>query len=444
MNRRPRQRGSIFIITLIVLVGLLIILSSVAATQRTNLRAEENRIEKQRARIAAQSGIERAKEVLQEMIDGSAGSGSSTTSTPVSTTATAAAPTTLNDDWAAFGQNGDERFVVGNGSFRAQIVDLASFVNLNTATEEQLRLLPLTDEQIDSLLDFREAGQDARAEGGKDQYYNNLSKPYNAKLKTFDTYDELLQVKGFTPNVLYQVQTDLVNTATAQPGSSDQQLPLSELTTMYSYSPILNPQGEAKINVGTTAGATDVSSAQKLQRIQALGLPPATATSIANGTWTSIGQLLAANPTLTQAQQQTILDNLTTSAAPRVQGQINLNTASEAVLSTVPGLTNDLVQAIIQRQPQGFQSLGEITSIPGITGQILQQTGDVFATSSQTFLVRVVGTSGDASFPMEAILDIQNNVIKIVQVFEPPYSDYLQRWGWQDASSTDTSLLEGK
>lgn len=428
-----RQRGSVLVITIALLMGLVLILAGIAATHRSFSNAEANRMEIARAKIQAEGGVQRSLAIFQSILDGT-----STGTTTGTTTSTTEKPTLLSDEWAEFGQQGDEKFTVGGGDFRIQIIDLSSFVNLNSAPEAQLQKLPFTTEQIDSLLDFREAGQTARAEGGKDQYYNNLTEPYNAKLRGFDTLDELLQVKGFTPDDLYNVQTDVVNSSTAVAGSTDDQLALCDLATVYSYSGENNPQGEAKISV--TAGDQNT----RLQRITALGVPQQAAQTIANGTWTSIGQILATVQGLSLTQQQSLLDNLTTGTGSRVAGRINLNTASEQVLSTVPGITPELAQAIVAQQTTGFTTLGEILNISGITPQVLQEAGDVFCVNSQTFLVRVLGESGSASQPLEAIVDVQSTGIKIVQVTTPPYTDYMTRWNWNDDTTTETPLLEAQ
>jgi DNA uptake protein ComE-like DNA-binding protein len=428
-----RTRGSVLVITIAILAGLVMILAGVAATYRSYAHAEANRLETAKARIAAESGVQRALGIFQAIVDGTATTTSSGTST------TTERPTTINDEWAEFGQNGDEKFVVGNSSFRIQIIDLSSYVNLNTAAEAQLQKLPLSTEQIDALLDFREPGQEARAEGGKDQFYNNLTEPYNAKLRPLDTFDELLQVKGFTPDDLYNIQTDVVNSSTTVAGAPEDQLPLCDLATVYSYSGDNNPQGEAKISI--TAGDQNT----RLQRITQLGLPQQTAQTIANGTWTSVGQVLTSVQGLSPDLQQTLLDNLTTGTGTRVAGRINLNTASLSVLNTVPGITPDLAQAIVDHQSTGFNTLGEILTISGITPQILQQAGDVFSVNSTTFLVRVVGTAGSSSSPLEAVVSIQDDkTLKIVQIQRPPYTDYITRWNWNDQTTSETSLLEGQ
>jgi general secretion pathway protein K len=427
-----RRRGAILVVALAVLAGLIAILASAAATHQLFVQAEANRLETDRARLAAMSGIQHGLQALYAQIQTqSSGGGTSSSGTTSQSGAT-----TTQDDWAKFGNFGDDKFVTGNSSFRVQIVDLAGMININTATQEQLQRLPLTSEQIDSLLDFREAGTDARPEGGKDQYYNQLPNPYNAKLRGFDTFDELLQVKGFTPSVLYTPQTDVISSTQVTP-SNEEQPALVDIVTTYSFSPENNPQGQAKINVN--AG----NAAQRLPRLLQLGLQPQIATVISNQNWPTLGSLLQQVPGLSVDQQKIILDNCTTSAAPRVQGKINLNTATESVLNSVPGMTNDIAQAIIQQQSQGFASLGDLLNVPGVSGDALAMV-DYFTVSSQTFLVRSVGTSGSATVALQAIIDVQNNTPKIIQIQEPPYTDYAVRWGWQDEPSTETVLKEAK
>jgi general secretion pathway protein K len=414
---------------LAVLAGLVAVVVSVAATHQTFVTQEANRLERDRARIAAEAGIQRAMQVLYAQASQTGGGTSTTTST-----SSASGAVTQNDEWYTFGQQGAERFTVGNSSFRVQIVDLASMVNLNTASQQQLERLPLTNEQVEGILDFREPGQEQRPEGGKDQYYNGLTEGYNAKLRGFDTLDELLQVKGFTAQTLYEPQTDVVNSATAVVGSDEEQPALSEIATVYSFSPETTPDGQAKVNLNGG------DQAQRLQRLVEAGIPQQIAQQISAQNWPTLGQLFTQVGGLNQQLQAVILDNCTTTAEPRRPGRLNLNTVSEVVLNSVPDLTPDMVQSILQRQSQGFASLGEITQIPGFTGASLQQV-DLFTTSSQTFLIRVIGQAGQSTVSLEAIVDIQEGRPKIIQIQEPPYTNAIDRWQWIDVSS-ETSLKE--
>jgi type II secretory pathway component PulK len=419
-----RQRGSVFVMAVAVLAGLVAILASLAATHQVAVQAESNRLHADRARLAAESGLQRSLAVLQSIAAGT-GAGQSVGQGVV----------TLNDEWAQFGQVGSERFMVGATSFRIQIIDLAARVNLSSANQFQLERMPMTSEQIDSLLDFREAGFETRPEGAKDNYYNNLTEGYNTKLRTFDSLDELLQVKGFTPRALYEPQTDVVNPATIIQGSTDRQLTIADLSTVYSYSQELNPLGEAKIAINAGDQAT------RLARLIQAGFPPQVAAQIAGQNWPSMGQLLL-QVQLQGELLQLALDNLTSSAAPRRAGSINLNTATEAVLNTLPGITPDIAQAINQRQSQGFASLGEIVTIPGVTSEVLAQCVDLLTVTSDTFLVRILGTSGRSTYALEAVVDIQEGLPVVIHLSRPPYANVIERWDWERETSTETVLKE--
>ncbi len=264
MRTRRSERGIVFVIALAVLAALVAILAATAASQRVAMRAETNRIDERRARLMAQAGIQRAiAELANEAAaqQGGASTGSGSTSTQPTNA------TTTQDDWATLGTNGADRFIVGDSDFRLQIVDACSLIDLNTAPETQLDQLPLTPDQIDSLLDWRESSTTPRPDGAKDDYYNNLQNPYNTALRRLDTLDELMQVKGFTAQTIYTPQTNIGSTATIVQGSSDQQPTLYDLCTVESYAPMTRASGQALINVN--AGGSTIT---KLQRLAQAGI----------------------------------------------------------------------------------------------------------------------------------------------------------------------------
>lgn len=101
------------------------------------------------------------------------------------------------------------------GTVRYGITDECARLDLNQATEAQLRTLfelvipedtenPVDmDELIDSLLDWRASGTDPRPAGAKDEYYQSLHPPYKCKSASFSTVEELLLVRGFTGWVVF-------------------------------------------------------------------------------------------------------------------------------------------------------------------------------------------------------------------------------------------------
>ena len=154
---RHRRKGYILVQALLVVAGLVALMAMIAANQRASMDEVQARLDHRRAEQAAQAGVAQALASLQLANTNKV---------------------TLADDWAQVGTDAvggaqgdavaDEAYDLGDGAtFRVQIVDAASQVNVNTATQQQLSQLPLTQEQVDCLLDWRSAGETARTDGAK-------------------------------------------------------------------------------------------------------------------------------------------------------------------------------------------------------------------------------------------------------------------------------------
>jgi len=126
--------------------------------------------------------------------------------------------TMLNQFWAcgqcsitesnsAFSSMSLENYPVGeDGHVSLKIYDLERKLNINTATamqiQQALTLQGVDASEIsvvsDSILDWINAGDGARAAGAKSDYYQGLTPPYFAKSAPIDDMSELLLVKGIT------------------------------------------------------------------------------------------------------------------------------------------------------------------------------------------------------------------------------------------------------
>lgn len=429
-----RNQGAILIITLMLIAGLVAIIASVYAGEHLVIRAQVSRMEQRRARLMAEAAVQRAiTELVADASGTSTGTSSSTTSTGASTGAV-----TLTDTWATLGTNGADRFTVGSDSFRLQIVDACSLVNLNTATLAQLENMPLTEEQAESLVDWRSTGETASTEGGKDDYYQNLTKPYNAKLGSLDSLDELLQVKGFTARAIYEVQTDVVS-SNALPNFTDGRTPtIADICWVNSYSEgtTTTGGGTAKTDVAT-ANAAAIETA--LARAGVPNTPPnSMAQTIAQrvANTKTVGSIFT-NPAPPETTFAAILDGFTSST--KANGKINLNTATQAVLQTIPNLPTDAATAIVQRQTAsgGFTALSDILSVTGMnSATVLADVADVFTFTSKTFLVKVIGESGSTQIAMIAEIDMRGTNPRIVSMTQLPFTNMPARWGWDDVTNT--------
>lgn len=100
---------------------------------------------------------------------------------------------------------------LGEGSYRACLVDEGGKINLNLADEDLLRLIftnlgveePRRGILVDSILDWRDSDDLHRLNGAESDYYLSLSPSYTAKNGPFDAVEELLWVRGVTPEIFY-------------------------------------------------------------------------------------------------------------------------------------------------------------------------------------------------------------------------------------------------
>ena len=422
---RRRQRGVILVIALAILTGLVALVAAVVASQHFALMAEQNRIDQARARMAAEAGFQRAMASIVDTIQDTTTATTATTST-TSGTAVQGQAQMQTDEWYTLGDKGNERFLVGNASFRMEIVDAGSLVDINVAPERQLDTLPLTTEQVASLLDWRETSATPRTEGAKDVYYNGLANPYDTALRRFDSVNELLDVRYFTPSDIWQINENTTGTSTAAlPTLADGRQPvLADLVTTESFSPQLAPSGAALINVDIAPGANFQ------QRLVQAGLSQQGAQAIQAGgrTYADVGAVVAR---VQQRDYATVLDRLTTSAATRVEGKINLNTATEAALMTLPNMTQDLAQGIVNYQATGFTKPSDLLLVSGFnTAANLRNFAGYFTVRSSVFLVRVSGECNGSKVALEGVVDTSSGNPRLVKMHDQPYADMPTRWGW--------------
>ena len=411
---------------MVVIAGLVALMAMLFATEHAAMNNVENRLQERRAQQAAYAAVAEALATLQQA-----------NTNQVS----------LSDDWAQLGtdnsrasanaQAADEDFTLGDGSsFRVQIVDAGSLININNATQQQLQQLPLTQEQIDSLLDWVSAGENARPDGAKDAFYNSLPQPYNAKLGPLTTVDELLLVDNWTAQTLYQPNTNVTGSIPTPTDSQGNTLPLAALFTVDSGAPNTQQNGSARINFnqrGLNVG----------QLIRA-GLNPGLAARLSTrGPYANFAALLR-QPGINPQAEQTLLNIACFSTATRATGKINLNTATQAVLQTIPNVTTTMASAIVSQQAQGFTSLGDLATMPGITPGQLPQIADSFTTGSDTWIVRAWGEYGGIGTAVEAVIRVTNGQAQLINWDHINTTTIPTWWDWpaQTSSTVQAGVIQ--
>ncbi len=129
-----------------------------------------------------------------------------------------------------------------NGVYKVDIQDESGKININYASEEQLHALLAAvgvnqqdaDIIVDSIMDWRDPDEAHRLNGAEDDYYQRLNPPYQARNGRLDTVEELLLIKGVTPEYYYGYPE------LAPDGSIVYRYGLSRYCTVYSTSNRIN------------------------------------------------------------------------------------------------------------------------------------------------------------------------------------------------------------
>ena len=245
---------------------------------------------------------------------------------------------------------GDERRVLWG------LDDEASKINLNAAPKDVLVKLPrVTQEIADAILDWRDADSTPGAGGAEDAYYLALDPPYRCKNQPFETLEELLLVKGVTPEILYGEDVNLNGRLDKNENDGEDSYPpdnkdgkldpgLWPLTTVWSADRNESVDGEARASLNTGT----------LQQLTAAGLTNAEAQAVLAGRlagpWRSVAALLGEPgrpPVLTADRFRQVVDNLSIVDGETLPGLVNINTAPKQVLLALPGMSEELALEIM-------------------------------------------------------------------------------------------------
>jgi general secretion pathway protein K len=260
---------------------------------------------------------------------------------------------------------------LGNATYTLTIQDEASKININTASATLLDTFFAPDVAT-NIITWRSPSS-ANAGGAGDSYYNTLSPPYNCKYAPFDTIDELMLVKGVTPDAL-SLPTDTVDGLT-----------LRDMLTTSSYDTNTTVTGARRININT-ASATSLAA---LLKIPVSSVP-------SRRDYTSPAAVLTWNG-VKSSTVATVYDQLTATTATSLPGLVNLNTASAEVLAALPGMDATIAQDIIQyRTSKGeFATVGDLLSVSAVTTTVFQAVASSLTVRSRLFRVIVTGQSAD-------------------------------------------------
>lgn len=186
--------GIALVSVLWVLVLLTAIVGEFAYSMRTEVNITRNFKEATQAYYIAHSGLIRS---VVEMIRNNAKAKSREIADEV----------TEDSVWRVNVPIAPQRF--GTGEFSVHIDNSAGLIDLNTAGDVLLGLmvntLEISDNEksviVDSILDWRDTDDFHRLNGAENKYYQSLPNPYACKNAAFHSVEELLLVRGISPEL---------------------------------------------------------------------------------------------------------------------------------------------------------------------------------------------------------------------------------------------------
>ena len=432
--------GSVLIIVLWIALGLVALALYFAQSMNLELRAADNRVSAQ----AADQAIEGAARYVNHLLTTQIYYGSNGTIPDINSYVREAVPVGDARFWLI---GRDTNTPTGPGVITFGLVDEASKLNLNSPTPSNaLVWLPrMTAEVTQAILDWR----DTNASGPTVTYYALQQPSYQCKSDPFETIDELRMVYGANMDLL--VGEDVNRNGVLDPNENDEnqnnllEPGVLEYVTVYSREPNtnkvlitpanVNPNGPLDALLRTNLGANRAT--QILARFRTAGggggrggtnqvtSPPVR--------FTSPLQFFRASR-MTAAEFASISTNLTTvpTTTPYIEGRVNVNTASAAVLACLlNGDTSAAQQLVTYRQnnPSDLASIAwVITALGQNYASDLQalESWDCLTTQSYQFSadIAAVGPHGRGYRRVRYVFDTSSGTPQIV------YRQDLTSLGW--------------
>lgn len=443
MKIRANEKGLVIIVVLWVVVLLTIIVASIARSGQLDTKLAIASIDSVCCKWAARSGIETAKAVLNEDARDS---------------------DSFTDFWS-YNIEDFNNIQLGNSRFNVTVTDESGKLNINTATREQLLMLPNMTEQVaDAILDWRDSDDEPNQSGVESGYYQNLQFGYKIQNGPFRTVRELLLVRGVSEELLYGYSSGLggrfayneqVGSTSFLNEGADNTLNEGWINylTCYSFDVNLAPDGSAKININTASQSTLVDSlglseqnaawiiqTRRTRRFTSIADLLSTTTSSqtsgqaaqpATGTGqgaTQTGQSAQATP-LDVATFAGIAEKIAVNDANRIDGKININTAPRYVLLALLADANNAEQyadniiSYRDNLPDGIKSIGELVGVLSMDVATFKEIADIITVRSNVFTVRSFaiterGNLTTAQLQNEVVVDRSSSPDKILYWYQ--------------------------
>ncbi len=491
-TRQPRDPRRAVVLLAVLLV---VVLLTLAAYQYSELmlaeyKAAESVTRAARARVLADSGVHFAAAVLSDpdaFANLLAGNPYDNASAFHARLVQDDGRARLRGYFSALAPNDDGtsyRFGVSDETGKINVNALAKLDSSGDLLHDILIKLPnMTEEVADAVIDWIDADDTQRPSGAENEYYSALGAGFRCKNAPLDSVEELLLVRGVTPELLFGNDYNRNGLLDADEGDGPLDRGWSASLTIFSRERNVDAAGAPRVYVNdadlqtlattlTEAVGEDVAnfilayrlygssssqgggqdggqgggqsggsgqqgggasgSGQRLSRDSLNLQGGGQARSIS-----SLYEVVNAQVTIPSSDPRSpsvvydsplkdsgvlrdalpkMLDKLTTVRDAEVPGRVNINTATEAVLLTLPGLTEDNVQTILETRPPLasseapdpiYQTPAWLLTEANLSADTLRALERYVTASTQVYRVQVLGyfEGGGPTARVEAVID---------------------------------------
>jgi competence ComEA-like helix-hairpin-helix protein len=403
-------QASILVGVLWCLALLSVIVIGVLHTARMDLQVVKNYGDRIQAHYLALAGVEKAKALLfQDAVDRrQAGKNH--------TGALYDAPEDFRDVTLGRGQfrvlrHGTEE---EGGGIIFGVRDEESRLNINYAGPEELSKLPgIGPETIAAIIDWRDPDNNLTPGGAEAEYYSSLLPPYVPRNGQLLTVRELLMVRGVSSDLLFGDDADQNGFLDSENDAAITRKhagPLdggwSEIITVDSWTRNVNAGGDTRVNIQTAdegslasikGFSSDIAKAivagrgkKQLESLaDLLDVTPAQNQGQGRGASPGSDSASSGPKLISEKLLMDVADDLTVQGEREQAGPININSASVAVLSCLPGISSDLAQAMVTyRTANGpFPNIAWLLKVPGFSKDLFKQVAARISARSETFRI---------------------------------------------------------
>ena len=452
---RCARRGSVLVIVLWIAFGIVSLALYFANSMNFELRASDNRV----CAMAADQAIDGAVRYVNYLLVQQVANGSNGVLPVLDSSLCQAVPVGEAHYWLI---GRDTNNPVGPGRMCFGLVDEASKLNLNMAAStpvtasnasNQFIWLPrMTMDLTQAILDW----VNTNGNGPTATYYAMQQPPYQCKCEPFETVDELRLLYGAGMDTL--VGEDANRNGILDPNETDDNQNnmldpgVLEYFTVYSRESNTNSDGTARVNISSVSSSsselisflqTNFGTARTQQILVSLGVKPNQ-----TNTFHSPLEFYVTSSTnsggMTSTEFAQIGTNLTATGGAYVQGRVNINTASAAVLACLVGGDTGVAEQLVNYRQSNPNNLTSIAWVVEALGQgyalTALQAGDFLTTQSFQFTadIAALGPFGRGYRRVKFVFDTCDGTPRIV------YRQDLTHLGWALGKEVRQNQLAAK